>query len=156
MHCPRSLTSPLLLKWSPRHQCLCNFVFKVGSPRGSYQNIPLQTHLLGCCWSHDPSKGHKTFPVTSLSSLLVLRKPRAFPPWAHIFGSQFIRLFKRGLGGIALSEEVCRWGWVLRFQKCTTPVPARLQFLPACDQDVSSHYSSICLPACLPPCSSSL
>ena len=49
--------------------------------------------------------------------------------------------------GVALSEEVCHWGWVLRFQKLKASPMA--DSLPA-DQDVelSATFPAPCLPAC--------
>ena len=44
-----------------------------------------------------------------------------------------------GLGGVALLEEVCDWGWALRFQK---PLPSPVSLSLPADQDVA--LSTVC------------
>ena len=57
------------------------------------------------------------------------------------------------LGGAVLLEEVCHWGWTLRFQKLT-PFPVSCLCLMFIDQDVSSQLllqCHVCLSAAMLP-----
>jgi hypothetical protein len=63
-----------------------------------------------------------------------------------MLGPQLVELFRGGLEGVALLEEVYHFGWTLRFQKPMLGlVSFSLQFV---DQDVSSQLLLQC-PVCL-------
>ena len=71
--------------------------------------------------------------------------------YAHIFECLVSRKwhYLKGLGGVALVEEVCHWGWALVFQK-HMPSPESLS-LPAPvdpDAELSATSPAPCLPEC--------
>ena len=68
-----------------------------------------------------------------------------------MLGSQPVELFGKDLGGMTLLEDVCHWGWALRFPK---PMPSPSRFLCPLLMDVSSQVflqCHGCLPAAMFP-----
>ena len=53
-----------------------------------------------------------------------------------------------GLGGVVLLEEVCHWGWDLRFKKPTSFPVSSLGFCLSVTRELSATASAPCLPAC--------